>query len=629
MSIIHVLSENVSNKIAAGEVIERPASVVKELIENSIDAGSDKILISIEKAGKKLISVSDNGSGMDQDDALLCLEAHATSKIKKEEDIYRIVTMGFRGEAIPSIASVSKLKLRTRPKNATVGTEIIVNGGRFVKESPVGCAPGTEVHISDLFFNIPARKKFLKTDSTEEKHIYETVCLLALANFKISFELKVDNRTVISSPGNNELLPRICDFLGRSLLNKFAKIDSKQQDVSVFGYVSKPGIVRNNRRDQRVFINSRPIKTNIVYTAISEAYNTMLMKGSYPIVVLFIDLPPNKVDINVHPAKHEVRFQNGQLIKSIVKDAISKSLRDAVKPVDSVKPAGIPFSSILSNAEIAYSSKIKSRREMKDNNLFDYSSNINVKSEDVLKQDENDNFKHVNIPDNSDIETNSKIDNVENIISNRRDFLKNNELKNEINNSLKLPGCDNIAFIGIIDCTYILCRSNEGLIIIDQHAAHERILFEKLLNESDRGILSQKLLLPITIDLSVQEYNFIIKNIGSFNNLGFDIEDFGNTTLLLTALPVNFPMNNISGLISDMIEDIVNDNNRKDVDEHVIARTACKFAVKANDQLSKLEAEQLIRDLSDCKLPFSCPHGRPTIINISYKELEKRFGRKL
>ena len=622
MSIIKILPEIVSNKIAAGEVIERPASVVKELIENSIDAGAEKIFITIEKAGKKLICVSDNGCGMDQDDALLCLEPHATSKIKTEEDISRITTMGFRGEALPSIGSVSRLRLKTRKKNATVGTELIVNGGRFVKENPVGCAPGTEIYVADLFFNIPARKKFLKTDTTEEKHIYETVCLLALANYKVSFELKIDSRIVISSPGNNELLPRICDFLGRTLSGKFVKIDSCQGDICVFGYVSKPGLVRNNRRDQRVFINNRPIKTNIVYAAVSDAYNTMIMKGTYPIATLFINLPPEKVDINVHPAKHEARFQNGQIIRSIVRDAIAGSLRGAVKPIESVKQTGIPFSSILSNAEIDYSSKIKNNYENRNETLFNYSSKVDISSEEVLEKTEsNITDEHLCVNSDSGVNTESGV------VSPKRKLLEPDKRVDIGLNTLSLPGCENISFISIIDNTYILCKSDEGLIVIDQHAGHERILFEKLINDSGKDIITQKLLLPITIDLTMQEYNFIIKNIEYFNTLGFDIEDFGNNTIILTAIPITFPMNNISGLISDMIEDIILDTNKKNVNEHIIARTACKFAVKANDILTRIEAEQLISDLSKCELPYSCPHGRPTVINISYKELEKRFGR--
>ncbi|MCF7888902.1 MAG: DNA mismatch repair endonuclease MutL [Victivallales bacterium] len=628
MSSIRILPDNVSNKIAAGEVIERPASVVKELVENSIDSGASKIIINIEKAGRKLISVSDNGCGMGADDAVLSLEPHATSKIKNENDIRCISTMGFRGEALPSIASVSKLKLRTRRKNDAEGTEVILRGGRYLKENPVGCAPGTEIIVADLFFNVPARKKFLKTDSTEEKHIYETVCLLALANYNVAFELKVDGRNILTSPAGREILPRICDFLGRSCSDKLIKVSEKHQDISVFGYVSKPNFVKNTRKEQRFFINRRPIKTPVAYSAISEAYSTMVMKGSFPVTVLYIEIPYDKVDINVHPAKHEARFRNPNEIKSIIRDAVGRMLRQAERPVESVKNSDVPFSSILNSAEINYSAKVN-KKSHDDVDLFSSSRNIDDHSKEAAevkvqhhsgskqKSTQNDNIEQKKTP--SSVE--------EKVFQEKKAYPEGYDN----NRTLRVPGCGNISFLGIIENTFILCSSQEGLIVIDQHAAHERILFEKLLNETNESVISQKLLLPITVELSIQEYYFIIKNEKYFNSLGFDIEDFGNNTVIITAVPVSFPMDNISGMLSNIVEDITVENKSRDknVNEEKIALSACKFAVKANDRLSKVEAEKLISDLSDCDIPYSCPHGRPTVINISMKELEKRFGRKI
>ena len=290
MSSIRILPENISNKIAAGEVIERPASVVKELVENSIDASAKNIFVNIENSGKKLIAVVDDGTGMDSDDALLCLEAHATSKILKEEDINNIVTMGFRGEALPSIASISRFRLRTRKQNMVEGTEVIVHGGRFITENPVGCAPGTEIRVSDIFFNTPARKKFLKSAVTEEKHIHEALCLLALANPEVAFELKMDGRTLISTPADKDILPRLGVFLGSCVVSSMIPVDFENSGIKVSGYVSVPGFVRNNRREQRVFINGRAIKTNIAFSAIRDAYDTMIMKGTYPVITLYVNL---------------------------------------------------------------------------------------------------------------------------------------------------------------------------------------------------------------------------------------------------------------------------------------------------------------------------------------------------
>lgn len=619
MSLIKILPDNISNKIAAGEVIERPASVVKELVENSVDAGADKIDIYIEKAGKKLITVLDNGSGMDPDDALLCIEPHATSKINTEHDITNITTMGFRGEAIPSIASVSRLRLRTRQEKFTEGREVIVNGGKLLKEIPSGCAPGTEVNVSDLFFNIPARRKFLKSDSTEEKHINDTICMLALANYHISFSLYFDGRRIISSPGSKELLSRICDFFGKNISKNLIRIDNKVGDINIFGYISSPGYVRSSRREQRIFVNRRPIKNNIVYYGIRDAYDTMIMKDTYPIVFLFIDLPADKVDINVHPAKHEARFRNGNIIRKAVSDSLRNALRNNFRPSEAVKQNRIPFTTIFRNAEIDYVSKT----DEKEDSLFD----VNIQSEEVDSRIEEQN--HTIITDKKFDKDDLQIDDVESVDTVENLSTINKNLGN-FPNILNLPGCSNVKFIGVVKNTYILCSSDDtGLIIIDQHAAHERVLFEKLLYSGDSEVLSQKILFPINIDLSVLEYNFLIKNYRVFNKIGFEIQDFGNNTILVTAIPTIYKMDNIEGIISDLIEELLNENNpKKTVNEESLAMAACKMAVKANDIIQKIEAEALVKSLANCKLPFSCPHGRPTVINISEKELEKRFGRR-
>ena len=615
MSLIRILPENISNKIAAGEVIDRPASVVKELVENSIDASAKNIYVNIENSGKKLIAVVDDGLGMDSDDALLCLEPHATSKIRKEEDITNIITMGFRGEALPSIASISRLRLRTRKHGMMEGAEVIVHGGRFISENPVGCAPGTEIRISDLFYNTPARKKFLKSPATEEKHIYEAFCLLALANPEIAFELKMDGRTVVSTQADKNVLPRLGVFLGNHTVSSFVPVDYENAGVRVSGYVSKPGFVKNNRREQRVFINGRPIKTNVAYSAIREAYTSMIMKGTYSVVTLFINLNPQDVDINVHPAKHEARFHNERLISSVIRQGISDALRKAVKPVPAVSTQKLSLNSILHGAEISYSN----RDAFKSGNdsilpMTDFTSSHPIKTEDVEPVLE-------------------KTGNVDKFDLPVKKPVSSSEINHPITNeqkALSLPGSGNINVLGFLDETYILGSSDIGLIIIDQHAAHERILFEKLLNENDSEPHSQKLLLPITINLTRVEANIIKKQREAFYKLGFEIEPFGDNTLLVTAIPPDFSMDNISGLISDLLDDIINSNESvRKIDESSIAGAACRLAVKAHDLLSLPEAKELINRLSDCKLPFSCPHGRPTVINISFKELEKRFGRKL
>jgi len=604
MSSIRILPENISNKIAAGEVIDRPASVVKELVENSIDSSAKNIHVNIENSGKKLITVVDDGSGMDPDDALLCLEPHATSKIRKEEDINNIVTMGFRGEALPSIASISRLRLRTRKHEMLEGTEVIVHGGKFVAENPVGCAPGTEIRIADIFYNIPARKKFLKSSATEEKHIYESFCLLALANSDIAFELIMDGKTVISTPADKNILPRLGVFLGSHTVSSFVPVDYENSGVRVSGYVSVPGFVKNNRREQRIFINGRPIKTNIAYSAIRDAYNSMIMKGSYPVVTLFIQLNPKDVDINVHPAKHEARFHNERIISSVMRQGISDALRKAVKPIPAVSTQKLSLSSILNGAEISY------------------------RNREVLKSEKENLLPLIDPTSSQPVQTKYDEPALE-----KDGYFNNSEISHSADNikkALSLPGSGDINILGFLDDTYILGSSDIGLIVIDQHAAHERILFEKMLSENESEPHSQKLLLPITINLTRTEANIIKKQSEAFYRLGFEIDPFGDNTVLVTAIPPDFPMDNISGLISDLLDDIINSNESANkIDDSSIARAACRLAVKAHDILSLPEAKELINRLAKCKLPFSCPHGRPTVINISFKELEKRFGRKL
>ena len=521
MSLIRILPESISNKIAAGEVIDRPASVVKELVENSIDASANNIYVEIERSGRKLISVVDDGFGMEPDDALLCLEPHATSKIRKEEDITNIVTMGFRGEALPSIASISRLRLRTRKHKMIEGTEVVVHGGRFVHEIPVGCAPGTEIRITDIFYNTPARKKFLKSSATEEKHIYESFCLLALANPNIAFELTMDGRTVITTPADKNVLPRLGVFLGNHTVSSFVPVDYENAGVRVSGYVSKPGFVKNNRREQRVFINGRPIKTNVAYSAIRDSYDSRIMKGTYPVVTLFIELNPRDVDINVHPAKHEARFHNERVILSVIRQGISDALRKAVKPVSAVSTQKLSLNSILQGAEISY----KSRDILKSGDdvilpLSDFASSLSAPKKDkkpVQEKDSGSSNKPTGI---------SKL----------------NGDQNNLEKTLSLPGSGDINILGFLDDTYILGSCDIGLIVIDQHAAHERILFEKMMNENKRELHSQKLLLPITINLTRIEANIIKRQNEAFYRLGFEIEPFGDNTVLVTAIPPDFPI---------------------------------------------------------------------------------------
>lgn len=610
MSLIRILPEDISNRIAAGEVIERPASVVKELIENSLDAGATAIFVSIEKAGKKLISVTDNGVGMDGDDCLLCFEPHATSKIKTIEDMEKINTMGFRGEALPSIASVSRFRLRTRPKDQMAGNEVIIDGGKFIKAAPVGCAPGTEMTVRDLFFNTPARRKFMSSERTEEKHIIDMLSQIALAHHEISFELVSDGIKVISSPGEQNLLPRIQTIFGKSMKNNLLPVTFEKAGIKITGYIAKHGFTKKSRKSQKTYINNRPVESLAIYRGIKNGYESLVMKGCFPPVLLFVDMAPERVDINVHPAKREVRFREPGLVTNVITDAVRETLRSAVNPNMSI-PTELPLDTILSGASVNYTPSDKEQQNLPDmHNDFTKNNNQTDFLPEIKPEINTDLTEHPQTASNASTES--------------QDYLKNTTPQN---NAQTNPDFKILAFL---DDTYILAAAESGLVVIDQHAAHERILFEQLMNNNDTsGLASQKLLLPITLELSRSEIQFLRKNTEPFQDLGFDIEPFGQNTIIIHAVPASLPTNQASNIFSDLISNIVEEEKIKGkTDKAAIAKMACTRAVKAHDHLTMTEAEALIKQMKQCQLPYSCPHGRPTLISISYKELEKRFGRK-
>ena len=614
MSIIRILSEDVSNRIAAGEVIERPASVVKELIENALDAGADSISVSIEQAGKKLIAVTDNGGGMDADDCLLCFEPHATSKITSIEDMNKITTMGFRGEALPSIASVSRLRLRTRPRGKMEGNEVIIEGGKFIKSSPAGCAPGTEMTVRDLFFNTPARRKFLCADKTEEKHIIDTFSQIELAHPAISFELISDGVKVISSPGDKDLLPRIQTVFGKTMKDNLLPLHFEKAGITVSGFIARHGFTKQSRKEQRTYINNRPVESPAIYRGLKNGYESLVMKGCFPPVILFIFMPPERVDFNVHPAKREVRFREAGLVTNVITDAVREQLRQAAFPHVAI-PGELSFNTILSGASVNYYPAEKEQQVLPEFRIQNPPS-FDKQPEFMPEITPEINIETaVSTPDREATPFNSNSDNSS----------RNNETS--ASDAAQNSQFDILAFL---DDTYILAAAASGLVIIDQHAAHERILFEQLMNNSNAPeISSQKLLLPITLELSRSETQFLRKNTEPFQELGFEIEPFGHNTIIIHAVPASFPTADASELFAELLAGILEEekiNGRTNKAD--IAKIACSRAVKAHDRLTMAEAKGLIEQMRQCQLPYSCPHGRPTIISISYKELEKRFGRK-
>lgn len=620
MSRIKVLSENITNRIAAGEVIERPASVVKELVENAIDAGALNIRVNIERAGSKLIAITDDGWGMDEDDALLCLEPHATSKIATEKDILGINTLGFRGEALPSIASVSRFTLRTRVADALEGTEVIVQGGKFIKVAPTGCAPGTEMIIRDLFFNTPARKKFLRTTPTEEKHIQETLYLLSLPQPHIAFELIMDGHQQFSSPSHDDLLPRIKHFFGNKYGDGMLEIGYSHAGVSVSGFTARHGLTRNTRREQRTFVNGRAVEAAAIFRGIREGYGGIIEKGRFPPAILFLKMDPFMVDVNVHPAKREVRFRNERDIVQAITEAIKLALRSAPGPTVTVD-ASLNLRSLLGGAGVAYKPNHNVQPDLPAMAIPDNDSEISATS-----------FEH-------DFSSTTLSAGAHRHITPQPDSAQPPPPTQSQTHSgsvptsteaITFPDSSQLQLLGFIDATYLLATATNGLLIIDIHAAHERVLFEKILNASrGQAVVSQNLLLPITIELSRAEAAFINKHAELFANTGFEIEPLSSNSVMVNAIPVILAQDNVGGVLRDMLSDLTDSgSNKGKLDITRIARCACIAAVKAHDKLTFAEACGLVKQMAECELPFSCPHGRPTVINISLRELEKRFGRR-
>jgi DNA mismatch repair protein MutL len=610
MSKIRVLSENISNRIAAGEVIERPASVVKELVENSIDSGAASIVVEIEKAGRKLIAVTDNGSGMDQDDALMCLEPHATSKIKCTDDIDNIITLGFRGEAVPSMASISRFSLKTRLHDSMEGFEVSVRGGKMLTAEPAGCAPGSRIEVRDLFFNVPARKKFMRADATEERHIQEILYMLSLPYPNISFELIMDGRKVFSSPSHDNLIPRIKTFFGKDYADHMLPVNYSDEGISIKGFVARHGLTRSSRREQRTFFNGRPVEAAAAYRGIRDGFGGLLEKGRFPPCILFIRLDPQSIDINVHPAKREVRLKQEYKVSGVITEAIRIALRQSPAPSVTLD-SRIPLKSLLRGAQIAYTRPTVEQTDLQFEAEVPEKVLIPVEQGSVF----------VPVQDETPVQDDIIIEEPSNPVV--------PSVPVNVNDALSLPGSGVVQILGFVDETYILGVSVDGLIIIDQHAAHERVMFERLLNAARQGVASQQLLLPIALELSRAEAAYVSKNSESFLKLGFEVEPLSSNTVMLNAIPASLKQENAGGLLRDMLSDLLDEGKASNkLDVEALAMASCKAAVKAHDELTLHEARSLFQQMAQCELPFSCPHGRPTIINISTKELERRFGRK-
>ncbi len=576
MSNISILSDSLINKIAAGEVIERPASIVRELTDNSIDAGATRIDIEILDGGKKFIKVSDNGTGMERADALLCFKRHATSKINSEDDLFNLSTLGFRGEALSAIASVAKITLTTAQSGAETGTRIEVIPGRKneIKDAPP--VAGTTVETEDLFYNTPARRKFLKRTATELYHIIETVIQKAFAYPSISFSLRHNRNEVLNVPVSSSLKDRFTSLYGKEFTDEFFEIKGNGTGIRLYGFSSFTGFTRSARNHQFIFINMRPVKNPTVSHAVYNVYKGLIPKERHPAYFLFLDIDPQKVDVNVHPAKREVRFEKPDEIHRLVESAIYASLdSEDLKTVSHTGSPAMPLADKMAQA-------------------YDYKMSDHA----LVRESATNPF---------------------------------NETQTDIFSSGLAPSVFRFFHLG---SSFFATVTDEGLLIIDQHAAHERVLYERFLGKS--SIDPEPLFLPIRVELPVQEYNIVIKHRDFLNELGLNIDDFGANNVVIRALPGELHRTDIKGLIMDVASGIIEEETsgikselgKENLLRNIAARLACHRSIRGSEPLNDEELTRLMSDLDRADEPEKCPHGRPTKILLSLDELNKMFKRK-
>jgi DNA mismatch repair protein MutL len=599
MKTIKRLPEIIANKIAAGEVVERPVSVVKELLENAIDANSSHIRIDIEKGGAQLIRISDNGIGMHRDNALLSLERHATSKIATDADLFSIKTLGFRGEALPSIAAISKMVMVTRPHDCDLGTEIQVEGGTVTQVSDAGAPSGTFISVKDLFYNTPARKKYMKSNRTETAHIIDYLSNVAVGFPSIHFKLFHNAKTVKNWPQTKNIPDRIANVMGDDLYKKLYPIEYKNDHVSIEGYVASPETSRKTS-SHVIFVNGRVVTDRFIHHAIMEGYRGKLLKGHYPVVVLFLSVPFEDVDVNVHPAKQTVRFVHQGSIYQAIVQAIQNEI---------VKTNRGPWHS---------QPETQSAPEPSHNNI------------------EQPNKKA--LPQNQLYEMPDQTQSTQNKVSEEFfpvAYTSQTKLLSEPKEKQFHPGnsieYDRLQIIGQWQKTYIICEDAQSMFLIDQHAAHERIVYERLKNAlSSQKLPVQHLLISETIELTYQQALIFEKLIPDMQKIGFDIEHFGQNTFVIKSVPDILTGKDIKALMHEIAEGLPDIKNTAPVEQAIdecLMMMACHSAIRAGQTLKTIEIRNLLKSLDKCDHPSQCPHGRPTCVQWDGTEIEKKFKR--
>ena len=603
MSRIHVMDELLANKIAAGEVVERCASVVKELVENSIDAKSTEIRVILEEAGTKKICVIDNGIGMDREDAVLAFGRHATSKLRSEADLFRIETLGFRGEALASIASVSNINLKT--SDGVVGTEANLRGGKIESVTSADLRKGTSITVSDLFYNTPARLKHMKSLYTELASTVEYINKIALSHPEIKFTLENNDNVLVKTDGSGQLLKTIKDIYGISTVRKMIQISGSDRDYDVSGYISLPEVHRSSRNHMVTLVNGRVVRNSEINKTINDAYHSYKPDTRYPIVVINIELDPSLVDVNIHPTKMDVKFSKIEELKTLIYNLIRHELEKGTFIPDAVESDENPSITVPPDTEKSFDT-VKKPVYVEQKISFDM---INDDSDEyVLISDSNS--------------SNSELFKTD-------DFYKTEDRKEKIES--KKERFPEMYPVGVVHGTYIVCQSDKGMYLIDQHAAKERCNYELFKEEMGHPTKEKTaMLFPFTEEFNSSEFIILKENFDILRNIGFEIEEFGVNSIIIKAHPVWLNHDNIEEAIRSILEIVIKMEKNFSVEkfnESVATLLSCKKAIKANDFITMAEVEKLISDLGKCKNPFHCPHGRPTTIFYSNYDLEKLFKR--
>lgn len=680
MARINILDEATINQLQAGEVVERPSSVVKELVENSVDAGSKKIIVEIEDGGKRFIRITDNGSGIDSSEVEKSFLRHATSKINKIDDLYDLYSLGFRGEALASIASVAKIEMITRPKDETVGTKILVEGGNIKLKEPVGTNKGTTVMVRDLFFNTPVRQKFLKSTHAETINISDLINKLAIGNPNVSIKYVNNKKTMLNSPGDGKLINTIRSIYGKDITENLIELNHESQFFKISGYIGNNNVYRANKNLQHIYINKRYVKSKIILDAISEGYKSLIPINKHAVCFLNIEIDPSKIDVNIHPTKLELKFENEQQIYVELKEYIRSSLIRSnligkyetfdkkenliSKPITSPKKIDNKSEQInvdnlnqgiLNNLEKEYKNQTYNFEELKDRKslekefkevknainqsktdeviVLDEAIDLNkvYSFNDLLELEKKEEEKNLNddiYKKNNDIYTPSNNLDNQSINEENVSYEKNIHQSEFIEDKKHEFSLNEYIVIGTIFKTYIILQKGSNMYLLDQHAAHERVLYERYMDKFyNMDINMQMLLDPIVLELPTTDMLKIENNIDLFMKFGFEIEIFGKNHIMIRCVPTIFGTPESEKFVLDIIDNIDEINNNYELKGEKFASMACKSAIKANDTIYEEEINSLLKQIEMCKNPFTCPHGRPIFVEISKTEIEKMFKR--